>query len=86
MHGAVRQTVSGFFEGNVAPPPYSAVLDDTESHLHTLVSLYKVSRVNNDLWKIILFCFSGYMNFTCRVPMYATIRVLPSLDYNGLDG
>lgn len=31
MHGAVRQTVSGFFEGNVAPPPYSAVLDDTES-------------------------------------------------------
>ena len=26
MHGAVRQTVSGFFEGNVAPPPYSAVL------------------------------------------------------------
>lgn len=31
MHGAVRQTVSGFFEGNVAPPPYSAVLDDNES-------------------------------------------------------
>ncbi|XP_078345851.1 uncharacterized protein LOC144631317 [Oculina patagonica] len=30
MHGA-RQTVSGFFEGNVAPPPYSAVLDDNES-------------------------------------------------------
>ncbi|XP_068761334.1 uncharacterized protein [Montipora capricornis] len=29
--GAVRQTVSGFFEGNVAPPPYSAVLDDNES-------------------------------------------------------
>lgn len=26
-----RQTVSGFFEGNVAPPPYSAVLDDNES-------------------------------------------------------
>ena len=31
IHGVVRQTVSGFFEGNVAPPPYSAVLDDTES-------------------------------------------------------
>lgn len=31
VHGPVRQTVSGFFEGNVAPPPYSAVLDDTES-------------------------------------------------------
>ena len=31
VHGAVRQTVSGFFEGNVAPPPYSAVLDDNES-------------------------------------------------------
>lgn len=30
MHGT-RQTVSGFFEGNVAPPPYSAVLDDNES-------------------------------------------------------
>ena len=30
IHGA-RQTVSGFFEGNVPPPPYSAVLDDTES-------------------------------------------------------
>ncbi|XP_015769632.1 PREDICTED: uncharacterized protein LOC107348139 isoform X1 [Acropora digitifera] len=29
--GAARQTVSGFFEGNVAPPPYSAVLDDNES-------------------------------------------------------
>ena len=29
--GAVRQTVSGFFEGNVAPPPYSAVLNDNES-------------------------------------------------------
>ncbi|XP_022778939.1 uncharacterized protein LOC111320551 [Stylophora pistillata] len=26
-----RQTVSGFFEGKVAPPPYSAVLDDNES-------------------------------------------------------
>lgn len=26
-----RQTVTGFFEGNVAPPPYSAVLDDNES-------------------------------------------------------
>ncbi|EDO47585.1 predicted protein [Nematostella vectensis] len=26
-----RQTVSGFFEGNVPPPPYSAVLDETES-------------------------------------------------------
>ena len=26
-----RQTVSGFFEGNVPPPPYSAVLDDNES-------------------------------------------------------
>jgi len=26
-----RQTVTGFFEGNVAPPPYSAVLDDSES-------------------------------------------------------
>lgn len=26
-----RQTVSGMFEGNVAPPPYSAVLDDSES-------------------------------------------------------
>ena len=30
IHGT-RQTVSGFFEGNVAPPPYSAVLDDNES-------------------------------------------------------
>lgn len=30
VHGT-RQTVSGFFEGNVAPPPYSAVLDDNES-------------------------------------------------------
>lgn len=30
INGA-RQTVSGFFEGNVAPPPYSAVLDETES-------------------------------------------------------
>ena len=26
-----RQTVTGFFEGNVPPPPYNSVLDDNES-------------------------------------------------------